>query len=53
MNFIPPGQYARYSHLLAVDSYRHGRTVTTQNLKSEFLMALKPGTPPLSDHEQH
>jgi hypothetical protein len=39
------------------NSYRHGRTVTAQNLKGEFLMALrpgmKPGTPPPSDHEQH
>jgi hypothetical protein len=39
------------------NSYRYGRIVTVQNLKSEFLMALKPGmkpgTPQLSDHEQH
>jgi hypothetical protein len=39
------------------NSYRHGRIVTAQNLKAEFLMALKPGSkpgvPPLSDHEPH
>jgi hypothetical protein len=39
------------------NSYRHGRIVTAQNLKGEFLAALrtgsKPGTPPLSDHERH
>lgn len=33
------------------NSYRHGRIVTAQNVKGEFLMALKPGmkpgTPPL------
>lgn len=37
------------------NSYRYGRIVTAQNLKGEFLMALKPGmkpgTPPLSDHK--
>lgn len=35
------------------NSYRHGRIVTARNLKSEFLMALKPGRPPLSDHDSH
>lgn len=35
------------------NSYRHGRIVNMQNLKSEFLMALKPGMKPLSDHEPH
>jgi hypothetical protein len=38
---------------VAFNSYRHGRIVNAQNLKSEFLMALKPGTQSLSDHEQH
>jgi hypothetical protein len=35
------------------NSYRHGRIITAQNLKGEFLMAVKPGTRPPSDHEQH
>lgn len=35
------------------NSYRHGRMATVQNLKDEFLMALKPGMKPLSDHEPH
>lgn len=35
------------------NSYRHGRIVTTQNLKGEFLMALKPRAHPHSGPEQH
>lgn len=34
------------------NSYRHGRVITAQNWKDEFLMALKPGTSPPADREQ-
>lgn len=35
------------------NSYRHGRIVTMQNVKGEFLMALKPRAPSHSGPEQH
>lgn len=37
---------------VAFNSYRHGRVVTTNNLKDELLAALKPGAQPLPDREQ-